>query len=223
MSIVPHHAQLIWCWRSELSPSCLCVRHFLPDPSHSPHTFLFSLFCRFTFAVIVSTLWTVFPARKVWAVPSFHRKIVNSGDLKGNTLTFPLTSYLGQIFSLQCISTSSSLSFSIFWNAVCFGRCTVQKGFSPSKYAVTCFVKLYKDSIQNAKKKKMQPWDLLSLRTHFQHLKQMVLNLFREVFRILKSNSWFQVHFWGAAFWDLHFYRWSRLQAWIDGAKIFWD
>lgn len=41
--------------------------------------------------------------------------------------------------------------------------------------------------IQNAKK--MQPWELLSLRTHFQHLKQMGLNLFGEVFRILNSNS----------------------------------
>lgn len=43
MSIVPHHAQLISCWRSELSPSCLCGRHFLPDPSRSPPFSVFSL------------------------------------------------------------------------------------------------------------------------------------------------------------------------------------
>lgn len=66
----------------------------------APTLFLFSLFCRFAFAVIASSLWTVFPSRKVWAVPSFHRKIFNSGDLKGNILTFPLTSYSGQIFSM---------------------------------------------------------------------------------------------------------------------------
>lgn len=149
ISIVPHHAQLIWCWRSELSPSCLCGRRFLPDPSRGPHAFLFSLFGRFAFAVLVS-LGTVSPSRKVWAVPSFHRKIFNSGDLKEEAYSFSsLTSYSRQIFPLQCISTSSSLPFTIlsFWNAVCFGRCAVQKGFSPSMYAVRCFVKLCKDSI----------------------------------------------------------------------------
>lgn len=115
----------------------------------APTLFCLLSFVDFAFALLASSLWTVFPSRKVWAVPSFHRKIFNSGDLKGNILTFPLTSYSGQIFSLQCISTSSSLSFSIFsfWNAVCFGRCAVQKGFSPSKYAVKCFVELYKDFI----------------------------------------------------------------------------
>lgn len=113
ISIVPHHAQLIWCWRSELSPSCLCGRRFLPDPSRGPHAFLFSLFCRFAFAVLVS-LGTVFPSRKVWAVPSFHRKIFNSGDLKEEAYSFSsLTSYSRQIFPLQCISTSSSLPFTI--------------------------------------------------------------------------------------------------------------
>lgn len=74
ISIVPHHPQLMWCWRSELSPSCLCGRRFLPDPSRDSHAFLFSLFRRFAFAALVSFLWTVFPSRKVWAVPSFHRK-----------------------------------------------------------------------------------------------------------------------------------------------------